>query len=98
VLGVRGENSLSVIDDYFQRSAIRPHWDATKAPIGGRTPAAPPFRSFVWSLGSVVTALLNTGLRIDALREDSATENYSGLGPASAALPAVYYLKATRPF
>jgi SAM-dependent methyltransferase len=97
VLTVQGENSLSVIDDYFQKGAVPDQWDATKAPIGGRSPDAPPFTSFVWSISSVVTALLNAGLRIDALHEDSAEENYTGLGPACTALPAVYYLKATRP-
>lgn len=97
VLGVKGENSLSVLNDYFQKAAIPRQWDAAKAPVGGRYPDAPPLRSFVWSIGSVVTALLNAGLRIDALHEDSAAENYAGLGPACTALPAVYYLKASRP-
>lgn len=97
VLGVTGENSLTVLDDYLQKGAISSRWDATKAPIGGRYPQRPPLRSFVWSLGSVVTALLAAGLRIDALLEDSHAESYPGLGPAGAAIPATYYLKAARP-
>jgi SAM-dependent methyltransferase len=97
VLGVRGENSLRVIRDYFQKATIPRQWDSTKAPVGGRYREAPPLESFVWSIGSVVTALLTAGLRIDALHENSAAENYVGLGPACTALPAVYYLKASRP-
>jgi SAM-dependent methyltransferase len=97
ILSVTGENSLSVIGDYFQKSAIPTQWDSTKAPVGGRTPDAPPFQSFVWSLGSVVTALIAAGLRIDALHEDSAEDNYRGLGAPGTALPAIYYLKASRP-
>lgn len=97
ILSVKGANSLSVRDDYFQNGAIAAHRDATKAPIGARNPDAPPLQSFVWSLGSIVSALLAAGLRIDALHERPADEMYSALGPASSALPAVYYLKASRP-
>jgi SAM-dependent methyltransferase len=96
-LSVAGENSLAVREDYFQSGAIRPTRDPAKAPIGGRDRDAPPLQSFLWSLGSVVTALLDAGLRIDALRETPASEMYDGLGDAAAALPAVYYVKATRP-
>jgi SAM-dependent methyltransferase len=95
-LSVVGENSLTVRADYFESGAIRPTRDPAKAPIGGRDADAPPFRSFLWSVGSVVTALLDAGLRIDALREAPVPEMYDGLGEAAAALPAVYYLKATR--
>lgn len=96
-LSVVGENSLTVREDYFQSGAVRPTRDPAKAPIGGRDRNAPPLRSFLWSLGSVVTALLGAGLRIEALREAPASEMYDGLGDAAAALPAIYYVKATRP-
>jgi SAM-dependent methyltransferase len=97
VLSVAGENSLAVRADYFQAGSVDQTWDPAKAPVGGRDRDAPPLRSFVWSLGSVVTALLGAGLRIDALHEAADRENYEGLGPAAAALPAVYYMKATQP-
>ncbi len=95
-LSVVGENSLTVREDYFQSGAIRSTRDPAKAPIGGRDRDAPPLQSFLWSLGAVVTALLDAGLRIDALQERPAREMYDGLGDAAAALPAVYYVKASR--
>lgn len=96
-LSVTGENALKVRADYFEKASIPTAWDATKEPVGGREPDGPVLRSFVWSLGSMVTALLKAGLRIDALSEHADAENFVGLGPASVAIPAVYYLKATRP-
>ncbi len=96
-LSVTGDNALTVRADYFENAGIPTTWDATKEPDGGRESDGPVLRSFVRSLGSMVTALLNAGLRIDALEEHPDASNYAGLGPAAAAIPAVYYLKATRP-
>lgn len=96
-LSVTGDNALTVRADYFKKASIPTTWDATKEPVGGREPDGPVLRSFVWSLGSMVTSLLTAGLRIDALEEHADAENYAGLGAASVAIPAVYYLKATRP-
>ena len=96
-LSVTGDNALTVRADYFEKASIPTTWDATKEPVGGRKTDGPVLRSFVWSLGAIVTALLKAGLRIDALEEHADEENYAGLGPASVAIPAVYYLKATRP-
>jgi len=96
-LSVTGDNALSVRADYFENASIPTTWDATKEPVGGREPDGPVLRSFVWSLGSMVTALLQAGLRIDALEERADAENYAGLGAASVAIPATYHLKATRP-
>jgi SAM-dependent methyltransferase len=95
-LSVTGDNALTVRADYFERAAIPTTWDPSKEPVGGRDRDAPVLRSFVWSLGAMVTALLAAGLRIDALQEHPDPENYAGLGTAAGALPAVYYLKATR--
>ncbi len=96
VLSVAGENSLTVRTDYFQAGSIASTWDPSKAPVGGRDRDAPTLRSFVWSLGSVVTALLGAGFRIDALHERPDAESYEGLGAASTAIPATYHIKATR--
>lgn len=96
-LSVTGENALTVRADYFETASIPTAWDATKEPVGGRESDGPVLKSFIWSLGSMVTALLKAGLRIDALSECADAENYPGLGSAGVAIPAVYYLKATRP-
>ncbi|HVX42951.1 MAG TPA: class I SAM-dependent methyltransferase [Mycobacteriales bacterium] len=97
VLSVKGENALAVREDYFQSGAVASTRDPAKAPVGGRGSDAPPLQPFVWSLGAVVTALLNAGLRIDALQEMPEPESYAGLGPAAAAIPAGYHIKATKP-
>jgi len=96
-LSVTGENALTVRADYFEAGSVPTTWDPTKEPVGGRDRDAPTLRSFVWSIGSMVTALLAAGLRIDALEERPDSENYEGLGAAARAIPAVYYLKASRP-
>lgn len=97
VMSVVGENTLSVRTDYFNRGTIEATRDPAKAPVGGRGSDAPPLQSFVWSLGAVVTALLQAGLRIDALLELPEPDSYAGLGPAAAAIPAGYHIKATKP-
>ena len=96
-LSVTGENALSVRADYFESGSVATTWDASKEPVGGRSIDGPPLRSFIWSIGSMVTALLRAGLRIDALEEQPDPANYEGLGAAAGAIPAVYYLKASRP-
>lgn len=68
-----------------------------QGPVGGRDPDAPPLHWFVWSLGSVITALLDAGFGIDARHERANEDSYDGLGAASLALPASYHIKATLP-
>jgi len=99
VLAVAGENRLAVSTDYFGRSTpVIGDLDDAKRPVGarGRTDV-PEFRSFLWPVGDVVTALLGAGLRIDALVERPDPEMWSGLGDAGARLPATYLVRAVQP-
>lgn len=98
VLAVLGENRLAVTTDYFGRSTpVIGDLDDAKRPVGarGRTDV-PEFRSFLWPVGDVVTALLDAGLRIGALVERPDSEMWSGLGDAAARLPATYLIRAVK--
>src|SRR5690606_17950123 len=88
VLSVAGANRLTVSADYFTPS--RPGYaDPDKAPqvTRGRTEPLPDHVSFVWSLGAVVSALLEARLRLGLLREFAEPELYRGLGPEASACP-----------
>lgn len=58
-------------------------------------PTASP-RSFVWSIGAVVSAVLGAGLTLRSLQELAEVEMYEGLGDRAADLPATYLTTATR--
>jgi hypothetical protein len=98
VLGVRGDNHLAVAGDYFGRGAPNRDQDDAKRPAGARgEPDAPEFTAFVWPVGDVVMALVRAGLRLEAFFERPEPALYAGLGPAAAALPAFYVVKAVKP-
>jgi SAM-dependent methyltransferase len=95
ILTVRGDNALSVSGDYFgaRRDA---YTDPLKAPEITRTLGTPdvPHRSFVWSISSVVTAVLAAGLTLRSLQEFPVEEMYPGLGEQAVSIPATYLLTA----
>jgi 2-polyprenyl-3-methyl-5-hydroxy-6-metoxy-1,4-benzoquinol methylase len=97
ILSVRDDAILSVVGDYF--GVVRDGYtDPLKAPEITRTIGVPdlPNRSFVWSIGSVVTAVLEAGLTLTSLQEFAAPDMYPNLGERSAHVPATYLLTAAR--
>ena len=54
----------------------------------------PAATSFVWGLGTVVSAVLGAGLRLTSLREYADSDMYPGLGDAALAIPSIYILAA----
>lgn len=97
VLSVVGDGSTAVSSDYFGQGRDG-YADPAKAPritqlIGG---GDLPHRSFVWSLGAVVTAVVRAGLTVRSLQEFPDSDMYAGLGRTASYLPATYLLTATR--
>lgn len=97
VLTIRGESTLSVSADYFG-AARDGYADPLKAPVITRELGVPdaPHRSYVWSIGSVVTALIGAGLTIRSLQECPEAEMYPGMGEHAMYIPATYLLTAVR--
>jgi SAM-dependent methyltransferase len=97
ILSVRGENALSVSGDYF---GIRRdgYADPLKAPVITQRVGTPdvPHSSFVWSIGSVVTAVLDAGLSLRSFQEFPDRDMYPGLGDHATSIPATYLLTAER--
>lgn len=91
-LGVAGDRTLTVLNDYFGQRELPSVRDATKAAIGVAETADSDdaLHSFVWGIGAVASALLRHGFRITALQELSDPEMYRGLGDAAECVPAVY--------
>lgn len=96
ILTVRGENALSVSGDYFGVGRDG-YADPLKAPQITRTLGTPdiPHRSFVWSISSVVTAVITAGLTVRSLQEAPVEEMYPGLGEQAMSIPATYLLTAS---
>jgi SAM-dependent methyltransferase len=94
VLTVTESGGLIVSSDYFGTGRDG-YVDPRKAPEITRRLGVPPVphRSFVWSIASVVTAVLAAGLTIRSLREFPEAEMYAGLAEATN-LPATYLLTA----
>ncbi len=96
VLGVRGDGTVAVTVDYFGRSqASTDVYDQAKRPSGSTSKTV--FSAFVWPVSDVVMSLSHAGLRIDEFIEMPDPDIYQGLGPAASRLPAVYFVKATKP-
>lgn len=95
ILTVRGEGAVSVSGDYFGIGRDG-YADPLKAPEITRSIGTPdvPHRSFVWSIGSVVTAVLAAGLTVRSLQEFPEPEMYPGLGDQAMHIPATYLLTA----
>jgi 2-polyprenyl-3-methyl-5-hydroxy-6-metoxy-1,4-benzoquinol methylase len=98
ILTVRGENSLSISSDYFGIGRDG-YSDPLKAPEVTQRIGTPdvPHRSYVWSLGAVVTAVLDAGLTVQSLQEFPEPSSYRGLGEQATYIPATYLLTAGSP-
>ncbi|TCC59423.1 class I SAM-dependent methyltransferase [Kribbella pittospori] len=97
VLTVADQGQLSVSGDYFN-SGRDGYVDPLKAPEITRSLGVPdlPHRSFVWSIGSVVSAVLAAGLTVRSLQEFAEADMYPGLGDGAGCIPATYLLTAVR--
>ena len=97
VLTVREEGVLVVNGDYFGVGRDG-YADPLKAPQITQRLGTPdiPHRSFVWSIGRVVTAVLDAGLTLRSLQEFPEAEMYPGLGSQAGSIPATYVLTARR--
>lgn len=93
-LGVTGERQLNVLRDYFEQRALPELDDPSKGPIGKAQTRdhEDELQSFLWGIGTVVSALLRNDFRIVALTEVTDPPMYRGLGEAADCLPAVYRL------
>lgn len=96
VLTVR-EGDLAVTGDYFHPDRDG-YADPLKAPQVTHELGVPdvPHRSYVWSIGSVVSAVLSAGLAIRGLQEYPQADMYPGMGDRAARIPATYLLTASR--
>jgi 2-polyprenyl-3-methyl-5-hydroxy-6-metoxy-1,4-benzoquinol methylase len=98
VLSATGDGTLRVNGSYFEPRFAGRH-DADKAPqiikeldgIDSSTST-----HFVWSLGSVVTALIGAGLTIRMLRELPDDDMFSGVDGGDE-IPAIYIAAASKP-
>lgn len=97
-LGVAGDRQLNLLHDYFAQRDLSPLDDPVKDAIGKAQTSdhEDQLRSYLWGLGTVVTALLRNDFRIVALTEMPDPPMYRGLGEAADCLPAVYRLMAKR--
>lgn len=98
-MGVSGDRQLTVLSDYFSEHTLPTISDATKSAIGVAQTSgddAVPLQSFVWGIGTLVTALIRHNFQIMALVELPYPDMYPGLGAAADCVPAVYRLLATR--
>jgi len=97
VLTSQADGTLRVSGDYF--TAARDGYpDPVKAPQVTReigSPTTAPL-SYVWNLGSVVTAVLSAGLTLRSLQEFPDENNFPGLGASATHLPATYLLTAVK--
>ena len=97
VLTVTDEDRLSVSGDYFVPDRAG-YADPLKAPEITRTLGVPdlPHKSFVWSIGNVIGAVLTAGLTLRSFQEFSEGDMYPALGDTADRIPATYLLTATR--
>lgn len=97
-MGVAGDRQLTVLSDYFGKRALPDIVDATKAAIGVAQTSGDDhaLHSFVWGIGTLVSALIRHDFQILALLELPDPEMFRGLGDAAICVPAVYRLMAER--
>lgn len=95
VLTVQDDATLSISGDYFgvRRDGYA---DPMKAPQVTRelSQRELPHSSFVWSIGAVISAVLDAGLRVTSFQEFPEPDMYAGLGLSAQSVPATYLLTA----
>jgi hypothetical protein len=82
------DGDLNVAGDYFGRQRPNTAQHPSKRPAGATTEL---FQPYVWPVSDVVMAFIRAGFRLDAFFEAPEPALYT------AALPAYYVVKATRP-
>lgn len=82
------DGRLTIAGDYFGRQQPNRVQHPSKRPSGATTEA---FQPYVWPVSDVVMAFVGAGLRLDAFFEAPEPALYT------AALPAYYVVKATKP-
>ncbi len=97
-LGVAGDRQLIVRSDYFGENTLPDIHDKSKAAIGVAETAGDEnaLHSFVWGIGTVVSALIRHDFQIVALMELPYPDMFRGLGDAADCVPAVYRLMGKR--
>jgi SAM-dependent methyltransferase len=97
-LGASGDRQLTVLSDYFSRHELPAIHDPVKSAIGAAETADDEhaLQSFVWGIGTLVSALIRHDFQIVALLELPDTEMFRGLGDAAVCVPAVYRLMGKR--
>jgi SAM-dependent methyltransferase len=97
-LGVAGDRHLVVLSDYFGKHDLPAIYDPVKSAVGTAETADDKntLQSFVWGIGTVVSALIRHDFRIVALLELPKAEMFRGLGEAADCVPAVYRLLGQR--
>ncbi|MEJ7902079.1 MAG: class I SAM-dependent methyltransferase [Thermomicrobiales bacterium] len=97
-LGVAGDRQLTVLNDYFEQHELPEIVDPTKSAIGKAETSGDEnlLQSFIWGIGSVVSALIRHDFQILALLELPDPSMFRGLGDAAACVPAVYRLMGKR--
>jgi SAM-dependent methyltransferase len=97
-LGASGDRQLTVLSDYFSSHELPAIHDPVKAAIGAAETAGDEhaLQSFVWGIGTLVSALLRHDFQIVALLELPDAEMFRGLGDAAVCVPAVYRLMGKR--
>ena len=98
VMGVTGVGQLTVQSDYFGTRDLPVSRDPSKSAIGTAETADDEnaLQSFVWGIGTVVTALIRHDFQIVTLLELPKDEMFRGLGDAADCVPAVYRLMGKR--
>jgi SAM-dependent methyltransferase len=94
MMGVAGDRQLTVLSDYFGTRNLPAIADPSKAAIGVAQTSDDEntLQSFVWGIGTVVSALIKHDFQIEALVELPYSDMFQGLGDAADCVPAVYRL------
>lgn len=97
-MGVAGDRQLTVLYDYFGKHELPEIVNTTKSAIGKAETSDDqnPLQSFVWGIGTVVSAMIRHHFQIVALVELPDADMFRGLGDAAGCVPAVYRLMAKR--
>ncbi len=83
-----------VSGDYFSRGRPVEHVPGARQAASGGVPSEP-FRTFVWPVGDVVSALVRAGLRVELLEEHGLAGMFGDAGGVR--LPSLYVLRARKP-
>jgi SAM-dependent methyltransferase len=93
ILAVR-DRTIALAGDYFGGPREVQHADPAKRPAGWRPGVE--LTNFVWPVSQVLTALMQTGLRIDSFTEGALPGMYHGLDGDATRLPAYYAIIASK--